>query len=230
MFSYFPEVSANFRIFRLSAGVKNQQSAGVFSLSFHYTCLCQIQNAFLIFSGNRNMTASESTARQMRRKDRELSEDEAFDIVENTPHAVIATTDASGTPYAVQITPVLSGDVIYFHTSADPNGRRTQNLLQNPKVSLCYTGYSSIAHEDVPRNFSVNYASAVVAGHASLVTDEDERKRAAFAIMQHHTPEASPEDMEKYYVMMNQGIAIWKVSIDAISGKARNKQKFFSKI
>ncbi len=176
--------------------------------------------------------APQSTERPLRRKDRLLTEEEAIFVVKHTPHAVLGTVDASGTPYAVPITTVYSDDdkAIYFHTAAVETGRRYQNLMQNPKVSLCFVGRADVASDELPDEFSVNYASAIVAGRAVLIKDEAEKKRIALMIAGRHVPQAGREAMEKYYAAGNKGIIVWKIEIDSISGKARNKQGYFNKV
>ena len=121
----------------------------------------------------------QSTQRAMRRKDRELSREETLTVIRHTPHCVIATVDESGTPYATPITAVLFEGAVYFHSSSDVTGRRYQNALQNDKVSIVWIGRGETAADELPKDFSVNYASAIVEGRISLVTDEGEKKRVA---------------------------------------------------
>lgn len=47
-----------------------------------------------------------TSGRPMRRKERELTVDQAWEVVEGTDHAVLATVDDEGNPYGVPITPV----------------------------------------------------------------------------------------------------------------------------
>ena len=60
-------------------------------------------------------SAAQSTDREVRRKDYLLTEQEACYVIEHTNNAVLGTADASGTPYAVPITPLLLDGKIYFH-------------------------------------------------------------------------------------------------------------------
>ena len=54
----------------------------------------------------------------MRRKERELTVDQAWEVVEGTDHAVLATVDDEGNPYGVPITPVAADRKrIYFHAT-----------------------------------------------------------------------------------------------------------------
>ena len=81
----------------------------------------------------------ESTVnRPMRRKARELTLDQAREVIEAAEHAVLATCDAEGFPYAVPVSPVMVGDAIYFHSTGLPGGRKADNMLMNPNVSLCF--------------------------------------------------------------------------------------------
>ncbi len=176
------------------------------------------------------MTQQQSTERPMRRKDRELTKKEALEVIKNTPHCVIATVDASGTPYATPITAALIDGAVYFHSSSNVNGRRCQNVQQNNKVSLVWVGRAETAADELPHDFSVNYASAIVSGRISAVVDEDEKRRVATAFCLRHVPQAGLEAIEDYYAKGNRFITFWKVTIESVSGKARNKQGYFNRV
>ena len=121
----------------------------------------------------------QSTDRPMRRKDRELTREEALAIIEHTPHCVIATVDSSGTPYAPPVPAALIDGAVYFHSSSEINGRRNLHALQNDKVSIVWIGRGETAADELPKDFSVNYASAIVSVLISLVSEEDEQLRVA---------------------------------------------------
>lgn len=173
---------------------------------------------------------AQSTDRPIRRKDRALTTEEAYEVIKHTPHAVLCTTDASGQPYGVPISPVLVGDYLVFHGAADPKGRKWENMRQNPKVSVTFVGRGETASDELPGEFSVNYASAILTGKAMPVTDEAEKKKLATAIAMRHVPQAGAEGIEKYYQAGNKGIQVWKIKIEKVTGKARNKQGYFNKI
>lgn len=173
---------------------------------------------------------SESTSRPMRRKDRELTAEEAWEIVRHTDHAVLACCDSSGTPYAVPVTPVCFEGAIYFHGTVDPEGRRNVNLTQNPRVSLCFIGRGETAADEIPASFTVNYASAIVEGTASQITDPAEKCRILKAIAGRHVPEAGPEAIRMHATQGEAAVSIWKIAVDSITGKARNKLGYFNRI
>ncbi len=176
--------------------------------------------------------AAEKTegAHPMRRKDRQLTDEETLEVIQHTHHAVLGTVGADGTPYAVPVTPLYIDGTIYFHTAADQKGLRYKNITANPKVSLCYIGRADIAGDEIPKHFAVNYASAIVSGRVSQVTDEAEIKRFFLAFCEHLVPYATPEEVEDGYKRGRPGIFVWKIAIDSMTGKARNKQGYFNKL
>lgn len=169
----------------------------------------------------------ESTDRPMRRKDRQLSLEEAYTIIRNTAHAVIATADGNAIPYAFPISFTLHGNYIVFHGAADPNGRKWINLNQNPRVSITFVGSDATALDELPGNFSINYASAIVDGTAFEVTDEMEKKELSRSLAEKYVAQAGEEAFERYYNAGKNFIRVWKIRIDKITGKARNKHKYF---
>lgn len=185
--------------------------------------------ASLFAAGTVSAAETKSTDRPMRRKDRILTLEEAKEVIRHTPHAVLATVDASGQPYGVPISPALVGDELVFHgTAAD--GRKWENLRQNPKVTVTFVGRGETASDELPGEFSVNFASAIVSGVASKVTDEAEKEKLAKAIAMRQVPQAGKEGIDHYYKAFGKGIQVWKIKINSITGKARNKQGYFNKI
>lgn len=165
-----------------------------------------------------------STEKPMRRRDRELTEHDALDIVRTSRHAVVATCDASGTPYAVPVSPVWLDGALYYHSASDPSGRRASNLAQNPRVSVCFIAKCRSFYAGAD-SFSVDYASAVVAGRAERVTDDAERHRAAVALCNFQCPDAPSGSAEDAWTRFGSRIDIWKVTPEKISGKAYDAAK-----
>ena len=73
-------------------------------------------------------------------------------VIEHTDHAVLGTADASGTPYAVPVTPFLFGGRIYFHGTKNELSRKRVNIQQNSQVSLAWIGTSPINPSLVARS------------------------------------------------------------------------------
>lgn len=165
------------------------------------------------------MTISmETTAdRPMRRRNRCLARQEALEILLATEHAVLSTTDAAGVPYGVPVSPVYLEGKLYFHCLSLPGGRRSDNLLANPRVSVCF-----IKKQDtLPDHFSVDYESVIVSGRAYPVTDAQEWERALIALCRRHCPEQPMHSVLAEIRKHAKATAVWRIEIDSMSGKSR---------
>ncbi len=164
-----------------------------------------------------------STERPVRRTDYLLSEEEAWYVIANTPNAVMGTADASGVPYAVPITPLLLNGRIYIHGTKDPKSRKFENLRQNPKVSIVWIGTDPLKEDE----FTVKYVSAMIAGSARLVTDRAEMQKIFEAYTQRFASSQSKEKQLDTIKGSIEDVALWEVTVDKISGKAKAKSPFF---
>lgn len=155
--------------------------------------------------------------RELRRKERALNEEEAFEVIAASDYAVISTADAEGVPYGVAISPVFFEGAFYFHTTDAPDSRRNENMLTNPEVSLFFVSKAIT----LPEMYSVDFASVVVTGRASLVKDPALRVRAMMALVKRYAPANSDERNATQMGERFSGAQIWKVEIDHLQGKAR---------
>ena len=149
----------------------------------------------------------------MRRKDREQSREFALEVVDTCPYAVLATVNADGTPYCVPITIVRDGEAIYFHGALA--GQKIENLTARPQVSLACVSRAITRQQ----TYSVDYASAIVTGVASLVTEKEEKAHALRILCERHTPEAM-DGVEKYIASGIGHAAVVRVTVTSITGKA----------
>lgn len=112
----------------------------------------------------------------MRRRDRELGEAEALDLLREAEWGVLATVDAEGWPYAVPVNhAVVDGDLVIHCATA---GHKLDNLASNPRVSYCAVTLA----ETLPLELATRYASVIVFGRAELVADEVEKHRLLRAL------------------------------------------------
>ncbi len=163
------------------------------------------------------MPTHTTKGRPVSRTERALTEEQAREIIESTDHCVLATCDAAGVSYAVPVTPVLVGSVIYFHATARPDSRRRDNLLAHPDVSLCFIGKANT----LPDLYAVDYASAIVQGRASRVTDSDVKMAAMKLFLKRHAPGNDPAADDAYLQGAWDKFEVWRVDIESMTAKAR---------
>jgi len=73
--------------------------------------------------------------KDMRRKDRQLSTDEAMELLQNGKYGVMSVVSEDDYPYGVPLHYVMMDGKLYFHCSAF-GGHKTDCLKYNPKISF----------------------------------------------------------------------------------------------
>mgnify|MGYP005839003437 FL=1 len=157
--------------------------------------------------------------REMRRKDRQLTEEEAMDVVRKGEYGVLATVGEDGKPYSVPLSYVLDEEkrALYFHGTA-AGGQRMDNILVNP--SVCFTVVMDT--EVLPAQFSTKYYSANVFGTAKVVEEEEEKKKALLLLVRKYAPDY--EEQGRAYIERAIGsVAVVRLDIEQVTGKARKK-------
>lgn len=150
----------------------------------------------------------------MRRKDREQSMEFAYEVVSKCEYATLSMVDFNGYPYSIPITIANDDKFIYFHSAKV--GTKIDILNKNPKVCVVCVGDTF----RTPNDFTTLFQSAIVKGIASEVIDDNEKINALRLICERHTP----TNMNNFDNAIKRSLnitAIWKVSIDEITGKAK---------
>lgn len=152
--------------------------------------------------------------RPMRRRDRELSEAEALDLLREAEWGVLATVDAEGWPYAVPVNhAVVDGDLVIHCATA---GHKLDNLAFNPRVSFCAVTRA----ETLPAELATRYASVIVFGQADLASGEAEKRRLLQALGLRFAAE-HPEVVAREVDRDLFRTAVLRVRILRATGKAR---------
>lgn len=151
----------------------------------------------------------------MRRKDRQLTQEQTLAILHKAEFGSMATTNSDGSPYATFLSYVLMNGKIYFHCAQE--GQKIENITRDPRV--CFTVANNV-HAAFDTDFTTSYESAVIFGKASLVTDDTEKREALFALAQKYLP----EHCDKAEASINKSIkrtAVYSISLEHSSGKAK---------
>lgn len=154
------------------------------------------------------------TMTEMRRKDRQMPEGFAWEVMDKCEYAFLAMTAEDGSPYGLPVTIVREGNAVYFHSAME--GRKTSCLRRNPRVCL-----SCVGDTRVPEGkFTTLFESAVAFGTAAEVTAEAEKIHALRLLCQRHTP----DNMAAFDQAISASLkrtAIWKITVEEITGKAK---------
>lgn len=151
---------------------------------------------------------------EMRRKDRQMPEEFAWQVVDKCEYAFLAMTAEDGSPYGLPVTIVRDGDAVYFHSAME--GRKVRCLRQHPSVCLTCVGDTQVQQD----RFTTLYESAVAFGTACEVTEDAEKIKALRLLYQRHTP----ENMAGFDAAVQASLkrtAIWRITVEEITGKAK---------
>lgn len=108
----------------------------------------------------------------MRRKDREMPEAFAWQVVDKCEWAVLGVVDFSGNPYCIPVSIVRDGRCIYFHSAR--NGLKIDCLRNKNRICISCVG-DTYRPQDA---FTTEFESAILRGKAFEVVDENERIHA----------------------------------------------------
>ena len=146
----------------------------------------------------------------MRRKDREVSAEQAWEIVERCSYGVLAMTKPDGTPYAVPVNFAREGNYLYIHCAQI--GEKTDCLNHQPQV--CVTCVEGGAWVDQPA-LTTRYASAVMLGKAEELTDEADKVKALRLLCMRLAPE-HPRSHGDFSECRGK-TAVWRINHGAVS-------------
>jgi len=150
--------------------------------------------------------------RELRRKEKKMSEEETLEVLKNGREGVLATLGKDGYPYAVPLNYACHNGNIYFHCAK--TGHKIDNLAHHTKVSFCVVADAEI----IPEEFSTRFKSVIAFGNAVEVF-EDEKEAGLLALVQRYSSEYIAEG-KKYIASDMNKTKVFKIEIEHMTGKA----------
>ncbi len=150
----------------------------------------------------------------MRRKDREMKKEEAYELLFQSKYGILATVGYDGQPYAIPLNYIVSNNSIYFHCAL--NGYKLDNIALNSKVCFTVVGRTNIVSEQ----FSTDYESVVVFGTVSRIEEKDEKEKVLKGFVQKYSINFVSEG-DAYIQKAKDQTVVCKIAIDNYSGKKR---------
>lgn len=151
--------------------------------------------------------------REVRRKKREISIDEAKALLVNNKRASLAVNGDDGYPYAIPVNFYYDEDEnkIYFHSSRV--GHKIESIIRDNKV--CFTTWDDGYLVD--GDWAYYVSSCVVFGRAHLMDDKDKalEKIRKFALKYYPTEDEADEEIQRDF----PAVQMVEIDIEHISGK-----------
>lgn len=148
----------------------------------------------------------------MRRSRQELSRNEIEGILARGTHGTLALIDADGFPYAVPVSYVWWQGRIYVHIARA--GHKLDAIGACDRASFCVVDADDVK----PEEFTTYFRSAIAFGHASIVTDADEK----LASLQELGRKYWPDHEQELAAEISRGIdrlLMVRIDVDRLTGK-----------
>ena len=149
--------------------------------------------------------------RKMRRKNRQLSNEECIDILTNEPRGVLALLGDYDYPYTVPMSHVFADGKIYFHGAQ--TGHKNDAAKKYEKVSYCVVD-KGVKAED---SWWYTFKSVVVFGKIRILTDRDEKIEKLTYLGDKFFP-THEETMDEISRLLDR-TEVFEITIDHMTGK-----------
>lgn len=154
--------------------------------------------------------------REVRRRDRALSEEDGWKILTAGDYGVLATLGADGYPYAIPVNYTVDGNAVFIHCGR--GGHKLENLAHEARVSFTVTTLAEV----VPHEFKTRYLSVVAFGRAQLVQDPEEKRTALYALLRRFSPDHFAEGqrrMDLAFPVLN----VIRIDVERLTGKGTER-------
>lgn len=151
--------------------------------------------------------------RTMRKVERQMTREEACDLLARGEYGVLATVDRENQPYGVPLSYALVGNCIYFHGATV--GHKLDNIAYNSNASFTVVGATKVLED----KFSTEYESVIVFGRVELLAGNEKITGLREIIKKYSLEYLSAG--EEYIRNAVEKTAVFKLNIDDFSGKHR---------
>lgn len=163
--------------------------------------------------------APSERVRLRRKRERGSYERELIDaILDEALVAHVGIVDEDGQPFVIPTLHGRDGDVVYCHGSAA--SRTLRALAAGTPACLTVTLLDGLVLARSAMHHSANYRSVVLLGRARLVSDEEEKRAALRAIVEHIVP-GRWADVRAPTVSELKATSVLALGIEEASAKVR---------
>ena len=150
--------------------------------------------------------------REMRRKEKMKTYEEAVQILGECTNGVLSVTGDDGYPYGVPVSYIYHDGKIYFHCAGE--GHKLDAIKADSRVSFTVVGADEIA----PEKFTTMYKSVIAFGRASII-DTDEEKMAALNLIREKYSGNFPKEGAAYIEKFWDKTTVVVIEIEHMTGK-----------
>ncbi|WP_027399742.1 pyridoxamine 5'-phosphate oxidase family protein [Anaerovorax odorimutans] len=149
--------------------------------------------------------------REMRRKDRLLSEIEIDEIMRNSEYGILSTVGEKEVPYGIPLNYVYKDGNIYFHCAL--TGHKLDNIKFNNSVSFCVVNDVKLIAE----SFTTKFKSVICFGKVDEVSGE-KKQEIFISLIEKFSGDFKEEGIE-YIKKVGDKAKIFCIKVDYMTGK-----------
>ncbi len=156
---------------------------------------------------------------EIRRKERAKADPWIRSFLHRSPYGTMATC-RDGQPFLVARNFAYdeARHALYLHGAR--KGRTYDNVAANPRVCFSASAMGRLLGAEQAKNVSVEYASVVIFGTATLVTDPEEALHGLELLLRKYFPHLAPQGgPSPLTTQAIQSTAVYRIDIQSWSGK-----------
>ena len=149
----------------------------------------------------------------MRRNAQQLSREACIEVLNTATSGVLAVLGDEDYPYAVPVSYAYDDGCIYIHGAL--SGHRHDAVLKHNKVSFCVIDTDDV----IPELRTSSYRSVIAFGKASIIDDEEEKRKALVLLGDKYSAGYEEATLEEIRTTLDR-TCITKLRIEHMTGKA----------
>lgn len=158
-----------------------------------------------------------SSPGQLRRTDKQMSDDGVRDLLTRGYCARLATVGPDGLPYVVPLLYVYMGEQLYVHTTR-ATGHFRANIEHDPRVCFELDEPGDVfAYGRFECDTAIAFRSVIATGTVRIVEDREEKARFCSALMQKYARHLS--DRPPAFFPRLDYITVYALHLDRVTGK-----------
>ena len=151
--------------------------------------------------------------REMRKKQRQLPQEEAAAILREGSSGVLALAGDEGWPYAVPLSYLYLEGRLYFHCARE--GHKLDAIARCPKASFCVVEQDQVE----PLKYTTLFRSVIAFGTIRVLKDEGEMYTAVEALALKYAPMDTQSHREEFIQKDWAPLCVLEMTIDHLTGK-----------
>ncbi|MDO5649033.1 MAG: pyridoxamine 5'-phosphate oxidase family protein [Gallicola sp.] len=176
----------------------------------------------------------------MRRKDREMGKEFAFEVIDKADFGVLSVPAGEET-YSIPLSIARKGETLYFHSAME--GTKVDVFRKEPSARIVFVGEVKVpenftkeeleemaadekkAVDLIRKVFTTEYESCIVKGPIRLVEDEREEEEGHRVICEKFTP----SKMDYFEIALKAGLHrtnIYAIDIEEVTGKRKKYDQY----